>query len=398
MEARLLRSVGTHTLSHLQLVAGDDRRISHGINLARNAINAAGKAGHPGCGILDTDLLAAFDWLCLDWTYKVLEKKGLSRLVIQRLQNLYSNSKSTVVVNNIQGKTISNIRGSLRQGDLPSMDLFCHGIDPVLIYLEKRLKGITIAAIPVQGPVRFLSPPLKHHEERFKVMGYADDIKPAITSKEEFVIVDKAMALFENASGCKLHRDPANKKCKFLPLAKWRGTLQQEDIPCNYMTISDHLEMVGVELRASWTQTQRANGEIIQRRVEDTVKLWKTGKYMHLTLRSCSLNIYCFSKIWFRTHSVNLRELDYKKITSSAKTWLYADMLLKPEETVLYRQAGAGGLSLVNVKMKALAGLIRSFLETACIPKFRQSLYHQLLLRYHVYEDRSIENPGYPPF
>ena len=95
---------------------------------------------------------------------------------------------------------------------------------------------------------------------------------------------------------------------------------------------------------------------------------------------------------------MNLRELDYKNITSSAKTWLYADMLLKPEETVLHRQAEAGGLSLVNVKMKALAGLIRSFLETACISKYRQSLYHQLLLRYHVYEDRSIENPGYPPF
>ena len=83
------------------------------------------------------------------------------------------------------------------------------------------------------------------------MIGYADDVKPTITSMEEFLLVDKAMALFENASGCKLHRDPANKKCKFLPLARWRGTLEQDDIPCKYMTISDHLEMVGVELRAT---------------------------------------------------------------------------------------------------------------------------------------------------
>ena len=53
---------------------------------------------------------------------------------------------------------------------------------------------------------------------------------------------------------------------------------------------------------------------------------------------------------------------------------------------------------MFHVKMKALAGLIRTFLETACIPRFRQSLYHQLLLRYHVFGDTSIENPGYPPF
>ena len=398
LEASLLKSVATHTLSPLQLVAGDDRRIHHGINSARNAINAAGRVGHPGCGILDTDLIAAFDWLCLDWTYKVLEKKGLSRQVILRLKNLYSNSVSIVVVNNIQGKTVSNIRGSLRQGDLPSMHLFCYGIDPLLIYLEKRLQGIVIASTPVEGPVQFLTPPLQPFEERYKVIGYADDVKPAITTMEEFMLVDKAMALFEKASGCKLHRDPANKKCKFLPLARWRGTLQQEDIPCNYMTISDHLEMVGVELRATWTQTRKANGDIVQKRVADTVKLWKTGKFMHLSLRSWSLNIYCFSKVFFRTHSVDLRELDYSKITSSAKSWLYADMLIKPEETVLHRHVTAGGLNLFHVKMKALAGLIRTFLETACIPRFRQSLYHQLLLRYHVFGDTSIVNPGYPPF
>ena len=88
LEARFFKKTATHTLSPLQLVAGDDRQIHHGINFARNAINAAGKPGHPGCGILDTDLIAAFDWLCLTCVYKVLEKKGLPSQVILRLQNL----------------------------------------------------------------------------------------------------------------------------------------------------------------------------------------------------------------------------------------------------------------------------------------------------------------------
>ena len=63
---------------------------------------------------------------------------------------------------------------------------------------------------------------------------------------EEFKLVDKAMALFEKASWCNLHKAPATKKFKFLPSARWRGTLEQNDIPCKYMTISDHLEMVGL--------------------------------------------------------------------------------------------------------------------------------------------------------
>lgn len=99
-------------------------------------------------------------------------------------------------------------------------------------------------------------------EERYTVIGYADDVKPAITCMEEFGLVDTAMALFEKASGCKLHRDPVTPKCKFLPLARWIGILEQADIPCPYMTISDDLDMLGVELRATWSQTRKANEDI----------------------------------------------------------------------------------------------------------------------------------------
>ena len=194
------------------------------------------------------------------------------------------------MVNNIPGEAVDKIRQSLRQGDLPSMHFFSFGIDPLLVFLEKRLKGILITTLPVLGPVQEGHQQLHPLEERYKLIGYADDVKPAITTMQEFSVVDMAMGLFEKASGCKLHRDPVSKKCKFLPLARWRGTLQQEDIPCAYMTISDHLEMLGVELRATWSQTRKANGDICQTRVGNTIRQWKAGKFMHLTQRSWSLN------------------------------------------------------------------------------------------------------------
>jgi hypothetical protein len=398
LEARKLKQTATHSLSPLQLVAGDDRRIHHGINLARNAIYAASKQGHPGCGILDTDLVAAFDFLCLEWAFKVLERKGLHKKTIKRYSNLYSNNISVVVVNNIEGKAIKNIRLSLRQGDIPSMHLFGFGIDPVLTYLEKRLEGILIASLPVHGPTLNHSPPLPPLEERYKVMGYADDVKPAVTKKEEFILIDTAMALFERASGCKLHRDPASKKCKFLPLARWRGTLKQSDIPCPYMTLTEELDMVGVELRATWTQTRKANGDSIQKRVSSKTNLWKGGKFMPLNMRCWSINTYCLSKVWFKSHSIDLRVQDITSINRAIKSWLYADMFFKPQEMILYRPPTLGGLGMQNVKYKAMAGLIRSFLETAVNPKFRHSLYHEILFRYHVLEDHSLVNPGIPPF
>ena len=62
----------------------------------------------------------------------------------------------------------------------------------------------------------------------------------------EFHTIDRGAALFEAASGCALHRDPLSGKVKFLPLGRWKGNLQQEDLPVNYIALSDHLDMVGV--------------------------------------------------------------------------------------------------------------------------------------------------------
>ena len=104
------------------------------------------------------------------------------------------------------------------------MHFFSYGIDPLLSYLERRLQGIRISSLPVHGPAPVGLLSLPPAQERYKVIGYTDDVKPDITSIAEFFVVDKAMELVEKASGCRLHRDPSTKKYKFLPLAKWRGT------------------------------------------------------------------------------------------------------------------------------------------------------------------------------
>ena len=144
--------------------------------------------------------------------------------------------------------------------------------------------------------------------------------------------IEQASALLKAASGWRLHRNPASKKCKFLPLGKWRRSLQQEDLPpsCQYLVLSDHLDMVGVELRATWTQTRKVNGDIVQERVAKTINPWRSGKFMPLTMRPWSVNSFVLSKVWFRCSSVDLRVADITAILSSVRSWLYADMFEKP--------------------------------------------------------------------
>ena len=68
IESRHLKDTATRTLSPLQLVAGDDHRIHHGINLARDAIQAT-LSSKSGCGIADMDYQAAFDFLVMSWVF-----------------------------------------------------------------------------------------------------------------------------------------------------------------------------------------------------------------------------------------------------------------------------------------------------------------------------------------
>ena len=80
-------------------------------------------------------------------------------------------------------------------------------------------------------------------------MAYCDNVKPSVTTMAEFFTVDRACTLFEMSSGCKLHRSPPSVKCKFLPMGKWKGVLEQQDIPLFYMVLTDFLDVVGFEFR-----------------------------------------------------------------------------------------------------------------------------------------------------
>ena len=397
LEAKRHRKVMTHTVSHLQLVAGADRRVHHGIALARDAIHAAGKS-RAGCGILDTDLVAAFDWMVMDWVKMVLAKKGMCEEAISRISNLYSESISIIVVNNVLGRSIKNIRHSIRQGDKASMEWFTYGIDPILTYLENRLQGILIHSLPLQGPTLAGQPSLLPGLDlKYKLIAYCDDVKPAITSMSEFLLVDKAMSLFEKSSGCRLHRDPTEGKCKFLALGRWKGTLSQEDLPCNFFRLSDQLDMLGVTLKATYMATRKANGEVLQEKIKKVVGPWRAGKYMPLIMRPYSLNSYALPKLWHRCNTINLRIGDINNINKLVKSWLYADLLEKPEELALYRHPADGGLGLHHIQCRALAFQINCFLETACKPDFARNQYHQALLQTHVYEEDPT-GPEIPPY
>ena len=278
------------------------------------------------------------------------------------------------------------------------MGWFGVAIDPLLVYLERRLLGITICSLPSLGPCLADGTPPCPVTENYTVYGYADDVKPAVTTMSEFALVEHAVSLFERSSGNLLHRDPVAGKCKVLALGRWRNSLQQEDIGFPHLRITESLSMVGVELTASWPSTRKLNNDELQVRVQNCIGSWKSGKFLPLVCRPFSLNTYCSSKVWFRTSSVDLRAGDIKAITSRLKSYCYQDMYQKPSEVLLYRDVEEGGLGLHHIQSKALANLISTFIQTACSKRFQRSQFHSLLYRYHVDSETDLPDPGFPPY
>ena len=119
---------------------------------------------------------------------------------------------------------------------------------------------------------------------------------------------------------------------------------------------------------------------------------------MPLTLRCHSVNTYCLSKLWFKCGAIELRVGDIRKITSLAKSRIYSDLLINPEERILFKRRSEGGFGLIHIKYRAMAELIKSFIDTAINPKFIRNIYHNALYKWNVEENRNITNPGKSPF
>ena len=131
-------------------------------------------------------------------------------------------------------------------------------------------------------------------ETRYVLYAFCHDLKPAITSRWEFLLVERVMILFELASGCKMHRTAESQKCKFLPLGRWRTELTQKMIPHQFFSLSDHLKFLSVTLKATYPMTRKVNWEALRDRIQKVVGPWREGRFMSLYLQPHSVNKYAF--------------------------------------------------------------------------------------------------------
>ena len=75
-------------------------------------------------------------------------------------------------------------------------------------------------------------------------------------------------------------------------------------------------------------------------------------------------------------------------IESRIKSWIYQDLLEKPQTEVLYCKTAQGGLGLSNVKYKMLAHLLTTFLQMVLNNQFKQKHHHLIKLQIYSFNLR----------
>ena len=77
--------------------------------------------------------------------------------------------------------------------------------------------------------------------------------------------------------------------------------------------------------------------------------------------------------------------------------WLYTDLFFKPEELVLFRKIKDGGLGLTSCKHKALAFLVKTFLDLAANPAYIDTIFLNTLYRVFILHE-DLPAPQIPPY
>ena len=158
--------------------------------------------------------------------------------------------------------------------------MYCFATDPLLLKLNKTLKGLSYFSHPTAGPHHPLFGGPRPVVEKVTAIGYVDDVKGFLTSVEEFHTLDTTLASFEAASGSRLHRsaEPTNQKCAVLPLGRWAGW-SPADCPLDYMKVVDHINLLGVKLARTTSRTRELAGSDLVSSVQSKLNHFRSGRH-----------------------------------------------------------------------------------------------------------------------
>ena len=245
---------------------------------------------------------------------------------------------------------------SIRQGDPLSMLLYIVYIEPLLIFIEQRVVGLSFANI---------HPGLD---------AYCDDVNIMSKNVQDLLVVDEAVRKFESLSGAILSR---NKKCQIIGFGSWED---RSIWPINYLKTVKEIKVFGVFIMNSYNDLLKRNWSYRFEKFEQSILSWSPRVLETIFQRVEVVKTFALSRIFYVASILPLPATIARNIEKviGRFLWSASGRILRIAFDELKNPPEKGGCGLT------------------CIKSMAQSLLLTQLLRLLKSEDsKSVSHVGY---
>jgi hypothetical protein len=224
---------------------------------------------------------------------------------------------------------------SIRQGDPAASVFFTIYIEPLLVLLEARLRGLFMGIL------------------REASIGYMDDINELGEDENDIVLTDQICRAFEAASGAILNR---NRKTVILGLGSWAG---RRDWPLPWLQAVDQAKVLGVMVTPVFAASVAASWELVAAGVERVLLEWAARRLPTLRQRARALETFALSKAWYLAQIIPMPPAVANRLRRAVSDFLWKGRLERLAFDELHSPFSEGGLRLSAIAARAQALLAK---------------------------------------
>ena len=336
-----LKKVLPYIVSIDQTCSVEGRSISDNIHLMRNIFDYV-EYKNLGCLWLNFDQFKAYDRIERNWLMKVLEAFGFGQEFLQWVRVIYSNLRSSVIINGHISTEFDFERG-LKQGCPLSPLLYVLCIEP---FSNRIRSNPNIRGLPLPGDDR-----------ESKITQYADDNTMTLIDTNSAKICFDLFEIYARASGSELNRG----KTKGIWLGRFRD---RADTPFGIEWVPQK-KLLGIifgygDLKeANWGRIFKSFCLVLQENMCRNTSLYG---------RALVSNSLAVSKIVFIGQHMVIPNDFCNKFTTKLFDFIWGRRDGQPryepiKRATLYAASKNGGINAVSIKLKCEALLIKHILR-----------------------------------
>lgn len=302
------------------------RSIYTNIHVARSILESC-DIDYRRVAMLQIDFQKAFDKVCHEVLFKILEHVRIGKLILEGVKMAYKNCTTRILINGQLTNRIK-VQASVRQGCALSSLLFALYLEPLCarINQDTQIQGYTLESCEV------------------KVMAYADDVVYFCANEES---VRTALRITQQFCGM---------TCSSVNLGKciglWHGEwLNTPNVFENVTWTTQPTKYLGIPLD-QYRDSTKHWGERAQEMRAQTAK-WE-GRGLSIFARATVCNIFLVSKIWYVMQALSCSRINVQKFHRIFAVFVWQSAYERTSRNNLFRKVRNGGLSLAHLFVRQL--------------------------------------------